>query len=584
MSGWIIPIICAVAILITIALLGRTKVKVVWGLLMAMTFFVIIAIVNYLMMFNTYAFSMVMTAVLGVFLGIIFCGSSANDSEDVARVIIGILCVVILLVGLFSPIFVTSRLYGIPNVSTYEDQPNGIDTTHLRQVNYEYARWKADKVIGSLGNRVEIGEMEIIMYNGTLTWLGPLVHRGFWKAREYHVTGGYVLVDAEDPNADAVLVNEYSIDYAYDGEYFGEYMGRIIYRDYSQYHQYWTFEIDESGQPWVIVTLCTPTVTYDGDVVSKILVVSPVNLSIAEYNIGSQPGWIDNAFPEELTEDYCQWWGKYVHGYWNTVLSEDDVKIPTKRATNSEGDDSIKESDVFMIVANDGRTYWFTDFTSPSGSDKSMVGYMLTDTKTGQMSFYNVEGMANGDGAIEVATSKIKNFDGWYATQPMFLIIDGVETWFCPILSENNILQRVSLLRADDVSSTVVMGETLADVLPEYIELINGSSLPGSVTNETLCAINGTITSMYNYVVNGTTEWEIKLDFTVTINDTEYNATLNMTVVVQRTLHQHFTFYAYANSRPYAYEVGDFVLIMFATGSSSYNQDVNIIVEMEHDT
>lgn len=492
-------------------------------LVLAIAGAVVFGILNYFMMIK----------VIGIYLVILFMsfftlsfwtGYVIFRSK---RVLPGILLALILIFLALSPLMMTTQLYNITGVQEVEGKPVEIDTSHIRQVNYEYAKWKADKVIGEMGNRLEIGELEIILYKGRLTWVCPLVHRGFLKEWEYDTTPGYILVDGEDPTQEAVFFEGFEIDFAYEGEYFGEYMHRVVYRKYPDYNQFWTFEIDEAGSPWIIVTLTQPTVSYSGNVPRLVLLISPLNRSVTKYSFGVQPDWIDNAFPEELAEVYCEWWGNYRHGFWNTLIAEKDVKSPTAKNNANSQKGGGYGTDVYMVVGKDNQTYWFTDFTSPASSDQSMVGYTLMNTQTGEMHFYGANGLLNGEAAMEATTAKVTNFQGWYATQPIFLIIDGNETWFTPIHSGTNILQKVALVKALD--GDVTLGDTLEEVLIEY--------LAGVQKTGTIEILTGNLTAIYSYVVEGATEWYIEVDGTI--------------------------IYAFADSQPFLLVIGDLITVRY---------------------
>ncbi len=463
-----------------------------------------LGIINYFLMVKTIGINLIILFMVIFTIGFWFVYISFN-MEKSKKMLPGILLIVVLLIMAISPFLMTKDLHGLTDIIEVEGKPVEIDTTHVRQVNYEYAKWKADKVVGELGNRVMIGELEIILYHGKLTWVCPLIHRDFFKQWNFDVTPGYILVDGEDPAKEAIMVDNYAVDYSYEGEYFSQYMHRIVYNQYPNYDQHWAFEIDENGSPWVIVTLSQPTVSYTGAVAKNVLVISPLNKSMTSYVFGEQPGWIDNAFPEELAESYCEWWGSYKNGFWNTVFTEEDVMQPTAKNNAYSQDGGGFGTDVYMIVGENNQTFWFTDFTSPASSDQSMVGYILMNTRTGESNFYRVNGLLNGYAAMEAATAKVTNFVGWYATQPIFLIIDGNETWFTPIHSGTNILQKVALVRALD--GEVTMGDTLEEVLTGFT--------PIEIINETVLTISGNVTDIHSYVVDGETEWYLEVNGTV---------------------------------------------------------------------
>ncbi len=473
------------------------------ALLTGLGILIAISAINYFVMVKEIGINLIIAFTF--FFAIFFwAGYALYNSRKVTP---GIIVVLILAFLVISPNLITKQLYEVADIPLADGKPLEIDTSHIRQVNYEYAKWKADKVVGEMGNRVMIGEMEIMLYQGRLTWIGPLVHRGFFKQWEYGVTPGYIMVDAEDPTREAVFVDDYLIDYSYEFEYFGDYMHRIIYNSYPGYDQFWAFEIDETGAPWVIITLTHPTVSYMGDVARLVIVASPINKTMESYTFGEQPDWIDNAFPEELAERYSEWWGAYKYGFWNTYISEKGVKRPTAKINaNSQDGAGYFGTDVYMIVGGDNQTYWFTDFTSPASQDQSMVGYVLMNTKTGESNFYEVSALLNGDAAMEAATAKVTNFVGWYATQPIFLIIDGNETWFTPIHSGTNILQKVALVRA--VDGVVTMGDTLEEILAEFTKDI----VPPI---STVLNLTGNVTTIHSYVSNGETEWFLDINGTV---------------------------------------------------------------------
>jgi hypothetical protein len=102
-----------------------------------------------------------------------------------------------------------TQLAAAPNVTVVSGPSDIINSSHIRLVSYETARWRSDKVIGSLGYKSEITEPDIQTLNGTLVWITPLDYSGFLiKAWSYahEGTGGYVIVNAEDPKAEAQLV------------------------------------------------------------------------------------------------------------------------------------------------------------------------------------------------------------------------------------------------------------------------------------------------------------------------------------------------------------------------------------------
>lgn len=74
------------------------------------------------------------------------------------------------------------------------------------------------------------------------------------------------------------------------------------------------------------------------------------------YSLKQAPAFIDGAVSPEAVSLQNSYFGKFVHGYWNTLFGKRDVKLPTDEGT---------EANVSPIFDDKGTMYYFTDFTSP---------------------------------------------------------------------------------------------------------------------------------------------------------------------------------------------------------------------------
>lgn len=118
---------------------------------------------------------------------------------------------VLVAIGLLALIAVpigATDLAGLLPVNESSETATVISTGHIRQVSSETALWGADKPVGRIGYKANIEEVHVQQLNGTITWLCPLDFSDPYKALVYgeEGTGGYVLVPAEDPFAEARFV------------------------------------------------------------------------------------------------------------------------------------------------------------------------------------------------------------------------------------------------------------------------------------------------------------------------------------------------------------------------------------------
>ncbi len=354
-----------------------------------------------------------------------------------------------------------TQLAAAPNVTVVTGPSDIINSSHIRLVSYETARWRSDKVIGSLGYKSEISEPDIQTLNGTLVWITPLDYAGFLiKAWSYagEGTGGYVIVNAEDPKAEARLV---TVDRMIYTRYalLGNNVNRRVWEQHPEYLQMETsFQLDDRMDPEYVIPLAEPML-YGciGERPVGVATVDPVDGSVKFYRLGEQPAWIQRVWSETTTEDWIGWWGRYQLGWWNSILEQRDVKILS----------GIDGPDVFLVNGNDGRLYWFGTVGNP-GMDTSMVGYMLTDVRTGRFTFHPTPGYYNDLGAARNVhqNPEVAKAPELQVVQPIMYVIDGQEIWIIPVITPSGEQTLVGLVEAR--SGTTYIGASLQDVLGQW--------------------------------------------------------------------------------------------------------------------
>ena len=166
--------------------------------------------------------------------------NSALTTHKKGAIVSGVSLAVIILfwigcITLLSAMTAT-QLAAAPNVTVVRGPSEIINSSHIRLVSYETALWRSDKVIGSLGYKSQIAEPDIQTLNGTLVWITPLDYAGFFiKAWSYadEGTGGYVIVNAEDPKAEAQRVSVSRMIYT-RGALFGNKVNRRVWEQHPE--------------------------------------------------------------------------------------------------------------------------------------------------------------------------------------------------------------------------------------------------------------------------------------------------------------------------------------------------------------
>jgi hypothetical protein len=379
------------------------------------------------------------------------------------------------------------------------------DNHHIRMVPSELATWKADKVLGeagTIGSRVHVGALTIQMVDKRLKWVAPLEFNAFQHWQSAGVTPGYVVVDAEDANAPAHLVTklgdtDLKLRYL-SSACFGDNLERYVWSAAGGKYQHfvpkgWHFELDDTGKPFWIVTLCKPTIQWSGLKAESVLLVDAQSGDITETTVKEVPGWVDRVIPADLALSYLNWHGEYQEGWWNAFWTKDDVFKAT-------GDD------LEVVYGVDGRCHYFSGLTSVSEKDAALLGIALIDSRSGKAERYPATG-AHEDASVSAVNAAVKNYAGYHGSEAIPYLLYGELAFVVPVLSDNHLFQRLAIVRASN--SQVVLGTDKQSALHEYQRMLatsgGNSTSPDSLVKSQRASF--TLERITADVQNGTTVW-----------------------------------------------------------------------------
>jgi hypothetical protein len=420
---------------------------------------VVTFIFMYLWMYEMTSFNLLLWFAFNSMVALSLNSSLAGNTGGQALAIVMVIGIGICWVAAITllSVITASQLAAAPAVTTLSGPSDIINSSHIRLVSYETAQWRSDKVIGSLGYKSEIGDPDIQMLNGTLVWITPLDFAGEIKAWSYagEGTGGYVIVNAEDPKAEAQMIQVPHMIYT-RAALFGNKVNRRIWEDHPEWMQMeTTFQLDNTHQPQYIIQLAEPLL-YGciGERPVGIATVSPITGDVNFYRLGEEPAWVQRVWSETTTEEWIGWWGRYQLGWINSVLEQRDVK-------------KLSGDDVFLVNGNDGNLYWFGTVSNP-GKDSSMVGYMLTNVRTGQFTFHETPGYYNdyGAGRNVHQNPEVAKAPELQVVQPIMYVIDGQEIWIIPVITPSGEQTLVGLVEAR--TGATYIGPTLENVLIQW--------------------------------------------------------------------------------------------------------------------
>lgn len=412
--------------------------------------------------------------------------------------VVGILLFYIVILPIFSSKLFRTQAYqnligkveGGDKISNHI-APISID--EIRVVDENLAYLLGEKILGSqpaLGSQVHLGEFYIQQVNKKLYWVAPLLHSGFFKwLNNTQGTAGYVMVSATNERDVKLIQNigEDKIKIKFQpSAYFGSNIKRHIYMNgYATVGLTdFTFEIDDSGKPFWVVTKFEKKIGFSGDDATGVIVVDAQTGAIKEYSIANTPKWVDRIQPIDFIEEQLNDWGELVHGYWN-FSNTDKLQI-------TEG--------MTLVYGKDNKSYWYTGLTSV-GKDESAVGFVLVDTRTKQATFYKQSG-ATEYAAQSSAQGKVQE-KGYDASLPIPYNINNIPTYVMTLKDKGGLVKMFAMVSISDYT-IVGVGNTMRETLMAYKNAYNmsGNSIkPDASTNRK--TVKATITRIQSDIKNG---------------------------------------------------------------------------------
>ncbi|MHC8515150.1 hypothetical protein [Sporosarcina sp. ITBMC105] len=307
----------------------------------------------------------------------------------------------------------------------------------------KFARNKMKKAFGQVPNTsfYELGHLQIQKVNGEFVYIAPVEFSGFFKWLNGKTTPGYFTMSATD-SADNPKFVKSEMVYT-PSSFFHKQVERHMRMEFPNLIFYGDvqLEIDDEGEPHYIRSYGEFITARNGFDVHGIVMVDPKTGEVEQFALNDIPDYIDGAVSPEAVSLQNSYFGKYVHGFWNSIVGKKDVKLPSDEGT---------ESNVSPIFDENGHMYYFTDFTSPKEEVDSMLGYALTDGRTGKATYYTgnlEESYMDSQGALQIIEKKFIE-KKWTGEMPVLYNFYGEASWLTPVLDSNGFLQNYFIVSA----------------------------------------------------------------------------------------------------------------------------------------
>ena len=367
---------------------------------------------------------------------------------------------VIVIGAIISSTFFFSRRYAsvisVTEAAFSEDMPETENVTNIALMDSSTAAIVGNRTLGSLSE--VISQFEIansytqINYHGTPQKVANLEYADFFKWIGNRAGGipGYVMVDPVENTAEYKALSE-PIRYATSG-FFGDDLMRKLRFDYpTKILGTPRFEIDEEGSPVYVVPCYRPRVALFGAKdVSEVILFDPTDGTSELYAVADTPAWIDVVYDGDLATTKYNWKGIYSGGFFNSIIGNKDCK----QTTDDYG---------YIVIGDD--VWYFTGVTSVN-SDRSNIGFIITNARTGEYKFYPVIG-AEEHSAMSAAEGEVQE-KGYVASFPALINVRGEATYIMVLKDSGGLVKLYAMVNVEQYN-IVATGTTQDEAKANYL-------------------------------------------------------------------------------------------------------------------
>lgn len=403
-------------------------------------------------------------------------------------------------------------LANIPNViQESKDTPLiATDPNHIVLVSQAIAAFKGQQILGSTGQNLgssyslDPASYTLQSINHHLYYVAPLTYNNIFINLANSSTPGFVVVDAEDPNAQSTIHTGQSDSIAYlPGAILNQDLIRHVYLSGFTYGRLVdpTLELDDSFHPYWTISLMQPTRGYTGDVLSQVLLVNAHTGDITVYAPNKVPTWVDRVMPADTVSQYLTWWGLYHAAPWfnPSGAGQQAPVLPPQ-----------------LLYNNADQPVWLISMTSSSSNDNSSTGVFLFDTHKNEGHFYpKTAGIGIGTNVQNTFQSTRANILRYNVDSFQLYQICGQPTWI-GIYSSGGIFQDVGIIYAKLLNGSNVQFEaTLSKAMDDYKLWLVQQGIPndcgGTTSGGTQQTVTGKVLRISSVQQSGNTIYYIQI-------------------------------------------------------------------------
>lgn len=358
------------------------------------------------------------------------------------------------------------------------------------------AEFLGDRQMGTLSDMVSqfeySGDSTQINYQGRPVRVAPIAYADLikWFTNRGSGLPAYVVVDMVTQEATVTRLQE-GMKYSFSEPLNRNIMRHLRFKYPTMMFSTPEFEIDETGHPWWIAPRVVKRIGLFGGVDIQGTVLVDAVTGECQYH-EEVPNWVDTLYVPTLIMQQYDYYGTLVHGFINSILGQRDVTQTTSG---------------YNYIAMNDDVYAYTGVTS-ANADQSNLGFLLCNMRTKETHFYTAPGAT--EEAAKLSAQGVVQDLGYVATFPILLNISGEPTYFIPLKDATNLVKMYAMVNVAQYQ-IVATGSTVSACEQNYIQMLREK---GVTQTEELPydEITGTIAEIRSAVVNGTTNYYVRLE------------------------------------------------------------------------
>lgn len=437
---------------------------------------------------------------------------------ETSPVLLVILCTIaVVFIGINVVNFFCSPLF---NAKSYQTRiivdETGNFTEDITEVNFNQlplldkssSQVLGDRVMGQMSELVSQYDVSNlytqINYNDSIMRVTPLEYADGikWLTNRKNGIVGYITVNSVTGESNLVKLDK-GMKYS-TSALFNEKLERKLRFEYPTTNfGNISFEIDNEGKPHYIVTTLDYTAIGLKAKVSGVIIFDPVTGESKKYSKEEIPTWVDIAYSASLVIEQIDNWGMYKNGFWNSIFGQKNV---------------VNTTEGYNYLAMNDDIYLYTGITSVV-SDESNLGFILTNMRTGNTTYYAVPG-AEEYSAMSSAQGQVQDM-GYTSTFPLLINLKGKPTYLVSLKDSSGLVKMYGFVDVQDYQKVVVTDASKGIIVAKDNYL---KSIKQEVKDDELVKKEITVKSITTANINGYTYYYItdennKYKISITLSD-----------------------------------------------------------------